>query len=51
MPPSNILHSKTDPTMLARLKEMLANYARWYTFLPPQWSTIPPPLTPGQRVL
>ena len=24
---------------------MLANYARWYTFLPPQWSTIPPPLT------
>ena len=25
---------------------MLANYARWYTFLPPQWSTIPPPLTP-----
>ena len=24
---------------------MLASYARWYTFLPPQWSTIPPPLT------
>ena len=24
---------------------MLANYARWYTFLPPQWSTIPSPLT------
>ena len=24
---------------------MLAIYARWYTFLPPQWSTIPPPLT------
>ena len=24
---------------------MLANYARWSTFLPPQWSTIPPPLT------
>ena len=23
MPPSNILHSKTDPTLLARLKEML----------------------------
>ena len=28
MPPSNILHSKTDPTMLARLKEMLASSAR-----------------------
>ena len=24
---------------------MLAIYGRWYTFLPPQWSTIPPPLT------
>ena len=24
---------------------MLGNYARWYTFLPPQWSTISPPLT------
>ena len=24
---------------------MLASYARWYTFLPPQWPTIPPPLT------
>ena len=22
-----------------------AIHARWYTFLPPQWSTIPPPLT------
>ena len=28
MPPSNILHSKTDPTMLARLKEMLSSSAR-----------------------
>ena len=28
MPQSNILHSKTDPTMLARLKEMLASSAR-----------------------
>ena len=24
---------------------MLVIHARWYTFLPPQWSTIPPPLT------
>ena len=24
---------------------MLASYAKWYTFLPPQWSTIPPLLT------
>ena len=24
---------------------MLTIYGRWYTFLPPQWSTIPPPLT------
>ena len=28
MPPSNILHAKTDPTMLARLKEMLGSSAR-----------------------
>ncbi|GEM_PF-1486882 len=27
---------------------MLASYVRWYTFLPPQWSTIPPPLTDGR---
>ncbi len=30
---------------------MLANCGRWYTFLPPQWSTIPPPLTPGLNLL
>ncbi len=28
MPPSNILHSTTDPTLLARLKEMLGSSAR-----------------------
>ena len=28
MAPSNILHSKTDPTLLARLKEMLSSSAR-----------------------
>ena len=28
MPPSNILHAKTDPTLLARLKEMLGSSAR-----------------------
>ena len=30
---------------------MLAIHARWYTFLPPQWSTIPPPLTHFSSVL
>ena len=29
---------------------MLASYARWPTFLPPQWPTIPPPLTVGLRL-
>ena len=29
---------------------MLASHARWYTFLPPQWSTIPPPLTFTNRI-
>ncbi len=27
---------------------MLANYAKWYSFVPPQWPNFPPPLTqPG----
>ena len=24
---------------------MLTNYARWYSFTPPQWPTLSPPLT------
>ena len=26
---------------------MLTNYARWYSFTPPQWPTLSPPLTEG----
>ena len=26
---------------------MLTNYARWYSFTPPQWPTLSPPLTLG----
>ena len=26
---------------------MLTNYARWYSFTPPQWPTLSPPLTPA----
>ena len=26
---------------------MLTNYARWYSFTPPQWPTLSPPLTNG----
>ena len=33
------------PGQLARTF-MLTNYARWYSFTPPQWPTLSPPLTP-----
>ena len=29
---------------------MLTNYARWYSFTPPQWPTLSPPLT-ARRLL
>ena len=28
---------------------MLTNYARWYSFTPPQWPTLSPPLTSKER--
>ena len=49
--------SETDPGLWDRLlcdiypgqlarTFMLTNYARWYSFTPPQWPTLSPPLTP-----